>query len=100
MLKIKNSFKYHVWYKNVYKEDKMCVIAQVMFYENRTTNPMKVFRMLSCVLCSIMDNHVCIDYLCCKSKKWIIKCSDKIFMYMSYNYFLGIGITEVLMKFI
>ena len=33
----------------------MCVIALVMFYETGTTNPMKVFRVLSFVVYYIID---------------------------------------------
>ena len=39
-------------------------ISLVMFYENRTTNPKKVLRVLSCVLYYVIDNYVYIDYLC------------------------------------
>ena len=36
--------------KNVLKKENTCVFAQVIIYENITTNPMKVFRVLSCVI--------------------------------------------------
>ena len=70
----------------------MYVIVIVMFYENRTTNPMKVFRTLSFVLDYVMDNYVCIDYLSFQSKKLSFVCYDKILTDMSYNEFIGIGI--------
>ena len=64
-----------------------------MFYDNRTTNPTKVFRVLSCVVYSVIENYVCIDYLGCKSKKLNIICSDKIFKDWRYKELPGIGIT-------
>ena len=33
-----------------------CVIALVMYYENIKTDPMKVYRVLSCVIYSVIDN--------------------------------------------
>ena len=71
-----------------------------MFYESRVTNPTKVFRVLSCVIYSIIDNYIYIDYICCQYKKLIVMCSDKIFASTSYNKLLGIVITEVLMNLI
>ena len=86
--------------RNVLKKENMCVIALVIFYENRTNNTMKVFRVLSCVLYTVIENYVCIAYLCCQSKKLSLICSDKVFYDGSYNELLGIGIPEVLMNFI
>ena len=40
-----------------------------MFYETRADNPGKNFRVLSCVIYTIIKNYVCIDYLDCQSKK-------------------------------
>ena len=69
---------------NVMKK-KTCVIAPVIFYESRETNPMKVFRVLSCVLYYVIENYVCIEYLCCQFKTISVICYDKIFTNMSYN---------------
>ena len=38
------------------------VLALLMFYETRK-NPRKVFKVLSCVIYTIINNYVCIDYL-------------------------------------
>ena len=35
-----------------------CVIALVIFDENITTNPMRVFMVLNCILYSVIDNYV------------------------------------------
>ena len=55
----------------------MCVIALLMFYENRINNKMKVFRVLSCALYYVIENYVCIDYLCFQSKTLNVICCDK-----------------------
>ena len=39
------------------------VLALVMLYENRKQNAKKMFRVLSCVIYTIIRNYVCIDYL-------------------------------------
>ena len=39
-----------------------------MFYESRQ-NPKKAFKVLSCVIYTIIRNNVCIDYLDCESKE-------------------------------
>ena len=39
------------------------VLELVMFYENRGKNARKMFRVLSCVIYTIISKYVCIDYL-------------------------------------
>ena len=39
------------------------VLALVVFYEHGTFNPRKTIRVLSCVIYTIIDRYVCIDYL-------------------------------------
>ena len=56
----------HSSIKNVTEKDNTCVIVLVIFYDHRTTNPMKVFRVLSCVVYSEIDNYACIDYFGCQ----------------------------------
>ena len=71
-----------------------------MFYETRSDK--KAYRVLSCVICTIIKNYVCNDYLACKPKiiseipvgsgggsKHGDKSSDRI---------LGIGIKDLLMN--
>ena len=84
--------------RNVTRKKNTCVIAQVMFYENITTNPTKVFRVLICVLYSVIDNYFSINYICCQLKTPILIYCDKMFASMSYNKLLNIIITEVLMN--
>ena len=49
-------------------EKHTCVIAPVMFYDNRTINPEKMLRVSICVVYSVIDIYYCIDYICCQSK--------------------------------
>ena len=39
-----------------------------MFYKTRK-NPKKYFKVLSCVIYTIISNYICINYLACESKK-------------------------------
>ena len=71
-----------------------------MFYETKTKKPTTVYRVLSCVIYSVIENYVCNNYLCCHSKKLSVISSDKIFGEASYNELLGIGIPEVLTNLI
>ena len=43
------------------------VLALLTFYETRKT-PKKVFKVLSCVIYTIIRNYICIDYLASESK--------------------------------
>ena len=64
----KHLSKYRVWYNKCYEKKNMCVITLVIFYDNITTNSTKLFRVLSCVLYFVINNYVCIDYICCQYK--------------------------------
>ena len=59
-----------------------------------------MYRVLSCVLYSVIENYACIDYLCCQYKTLSSISSDKISEQASYNILLGIGIPEVLMNLV
>ena len=71
--------------RNVIYKTNTCVIALVIFYKNIAKNPTKVFRVLSSVLYYVIENHVCIDYICCQPKTLRVVCCDKMFASMSYN---------------
>ena len=77
-----------------------CVIALISFYENKGTKPKKVYSLLSCVLYSVIDNYVCIDYLSCKSKNLGRIYSNIIFEQTSFNILLDIGIPEMLLNLV
>ena len=82
------------------RKNDTCVIEIVMFYETKTKNLAKLYSVLSYVLYYVIENYVCIDYLCCHSKKLSVISSDKMFEEDSYNEFIGIGIPEVIMHLI
>ena len=41
------------------------VLELLMFYET-IKNPKEAFKVLSCVIYSIINNYVCIDYIACE----------------------------------
>ena len=44
------------------------MLAFIIFYETIAYN--KAYRVLSCVIYTIIKNYVCIDYLACQSKQF------------------------------
>ena len=44
------------------------VLALLLFYETRAYNSKKAFRVLSCVVYTIISYYVYVDYLACESK--------------------------------
>ena len=54
--------------KNIQKfltKNNTSVMALILIYETVRTSIKKVFRVLSCVVYTLVDNYVCIDYLSC-----------------------------------
>ena len=77
------------------------VLALLIFYETRK-NPKKVFKVLSCVIYTIIRNYVCIDYLGYESKNLSELCLGSGGQFKleekSYEKILGIGIPDLLMN--
>ena len=48
---------------STWPKKKTRVLALIMFYESRADNPKKTFRVLSCVIYTIIKSYVCIDDL-------------------------------------
>ena len=71
--------KYYDWYNQCYGNNNMYIIALVIFYDNRTNNANKVYRLLSCVLYSVIESYILNGYLCCQSKTVSEISSDKLF---------------------
>ena len=44
------------------------MLELLMFYETRK-KPKKAFKVLSCVIYTMIRNYICIDYLACEFKK-------------------------------
>ena len=57
-----------------------------------------MYRVLSCVLYYLIENHIFIDYLSCKSKILSSISSKPTFEHKSFNILLGIGIPELLLN--
>ena len=52
--------------RNTIKKKNTCVLTLVMFCETRHKNATKYFRVLSCVIYTIIENYLCIYYLDCQ----------------------------------
>ena len=50
------------------KNKNTCIMSLIITYENNGGKIKKVYIVLSCVVYSLIDNYVSIDYLSCKSK--------------------------------
>ena len=74
------------------KKKNACVMELLMIYENNGGNTKKVYRLLSFVVYSLIDNYVCIDYLPFQSKTLSSISSKPTFEQKSFNILLGIGI--------
>ena len=78
------------------------VLELVIFYESGKTIIRKLFRVLSCVIYTIIDKYVCIDYLGSEKSKLIdlkIGCTrSHKHNIMDYNIILGIGIPDPLLN--
>ena len=60
----------------VFRKYNTCVLSLLMFYENRNN---MIFKVLSSVFYCIMDNYVCVDYLCCPQTKLHVHFENKGF---------------------
>ena len=60
--KTMKAIRYCLLNKNTY------VMALIMIYENSGKGIRKVYRVLSCVVYTLIDNYVCIYYLSCQPK--------------------------------
>ena len=78
------------------------VLALVVNYELGNINPRKMFKVLSCVIYSIIDRYVCIDYLDTEIKKISelnLGCSLKTrHENKDYDNLFGIGIPDIFMN--
>ena len=74
--KINISSRWHERYIIFMRKKDTCIIPLVMFYE--TKKPTKVYRVLSCVLYSIIDNYVLVYYPCCHYKILSFISYDKV----------------------
>ena len=52
----------------ILKRPNTIVIALIVNYEHGSYSTRKMFKVLSCVVYTIIDKYVCIDYLCTEKK--------------------------------
>ena len=78
------------------------VLVLVVFYELGNFNPRKMFIVLSCVMYTIIDRYVCIDYLGTDTKKISelnLGCSLKTrHENKDYDNLFGIGIPDIFLN--
>ena len=78
------------------------MLELLLFYDTRADNPNKDFRVLSCVIYTIIINYVCIYYQAFEYNKKIKLPVDKggVFKQGNKSYYkiLGIGIPGLLMN--
>ena len=88
----------------ILKKRKTRVIALIMIYELGSYSTKKVFKVLSCVLYTMIEKYVCIDYLCTLNKilselnigtTLLNKHDDQ-----DNNNLFGIGIPDILMNMV
>ena len=69
-----------------------------MIYQNNGEITKRLYRVLRCVVYSLIDNYFCIEYLLCQSKILIPISSNPPFEKTSFNILLDIGIPELLLN--
>ena len=52
--------------KATLEKENISVLSLIMFYETTANNPDKYYRVLSCVIYTIVKNYFCIDYPDCQ----------------------------------
>ena len=72
--------------------------ALLMFHETRRIKHNKYFRVLSCVIHTIIYNYVCIDYLACQSKTLSQISIDSKYGEKYFNIILSIRNPDLLMN--
>ena len=76
------------------------LMALTTIYETFGIAIIKMYRVLSCVVYTIIDNYVCIDYLLCQSKTLCCISHNPTFKETSFNLLIGIGIPELLLNLV
>ena len=76
------------------------LMALTTIYETFGIALIKMYRVLSCVLYTLIDNYVCIDCLSFQSKKLCNIANNSTFKETNFNLSLGIGITELLLNLV
>ena len=72
----------------------------IMIYKNSGKYARKVYRVISCVVYTLIENYVCIYYLPCQSKTLCVIQSNSTFNITSFNLLHFIGIAELLLNLV
>ena len=75
-------------------------MALIMIYETVGISIKNIFIVLSCVVYTIIENYVFIDYMSCQSKTLSNISNYKTFKETNFNLLIGIDITELLLNLI
>ena len=75
-------------------------MALIMIYETVGISIKNLFRLLSCVVYTLTDNYVCIDYLLFQSETLCDISKNTTFKEKNFNLLLGIGIPELLLNLV
>ena len=84
--------------KTILMKNNTSVMALIIVYENNGEIEKEVYRVLSCVVYTLMDNYIFIDYLSCQSKTLSNISINSAFKDTSFNLLLGICIPELLLN--
>ena len=82
------------------KKNNTCVIALRMLYDNNEVKLKTFYRVLSCVIYSIIDNYVSVDYRSCQSRNSSSISSNTISEQTGFNILPGTGIPELLLNLV
>ena len=78
------------------------VIALIVNYEHGSYSTKKVFKVLSCVVYTMIEKYVCIDFLCILNKRLSeLKLGNSMITRhenQDYNNLFGIGIPDIFMN--
>ena len=86
--------------KNRLMEKNTSVMELIMIYENNGEIPKQFYRVLSCVVYTIIDTYTFINYLRCQSKNLSAISCNPTFKVTSFNILLDIFIPELLLNLV
>ena len=86
--------------KNCLMKNNTYIMALIIIYENNGKDIKTVYKVLICVVYTLIENYVCIEYLSCQSKTLCDISSNSIFKETSLNLLLDIGIPELLLNIV
>ena len=86
--------------KNCLTKKNTSVMVLIMIYKNVIISIKNVLILLSCVVYTLIDNYVCIDYLSCQSKTLCDISKNTTFKETTFNLLLGTVIPKLLLNLV